>query len=217
VSADDPALARLLAASAGRQPAVWITDGRRRRVELATGVCGEQRAARPAPFEVRRLYAPAPRLIVFGADPVALAVATLAVQAGFETMLVRPRGPETPPPIPGASYSRAQPHQALAEPKPDPWTAIVVASHDWDADHDALVEALPSAAAYVGLLGSRRRLPERLAKLRAAVGEPCLSRLLAPIGLDLGAQAPWEIAIAVIGQIIAERRPNGLLSPETAA
>ena len=205
VSADDPAAQALLEAMARRQPVVWRTDGAARAVDRATGrepacsVSGDSRT-------VRRLYEPEPRLAVVGADPIALAIAQLGVQAGFETHLIRPKGPAEPPPIPGVVYRRSDAALALAELAPDPWTAIAVATHDWDTDQAALLAALPSPAAYVGVLGARRRLPERLARLRAAgLDEVSLDRLRAPIGLDLGGKAPWEVAVAVIGEIIAAR------------
>ncbi|MEI9891396.1 MAG: NTP transferase domain-containing protein [Caulobacteraceae bacterium] len=63
--------------------------------------------------------------------------------------------------------------------------------------------ALPSAAGYVGALGSRRRLPERLARLSAdGLSESAVARLKAPIGLNIGARAPWEIAVSVIAEAI---------------
>jgi xanthine dehydrogenase accessory factor len=86
-----------------------------------------------------------------------------------------------------------------------------VATHDWELDHETLVAALPSAASYVGVVGARRRVPERLARLRAAgVDESALRRLRAPIGLDLGGKAPWEIAISVVAQIVAGRAEPSL-------
>ncbi|PXA82732.1 hypothetical protein DMC25_19420, partial [Caulobacter sp. D4A] len=78
--------------------------------------------------------------------------------------------------------------------------------HDLALDHEALLAALPSPASYVGLLGARRRLAERITALRAAgLTERDLAKLRAPIGLDLGGKAPFEVAIAVIGEIIAAR------------
>ena len=202
---DDPSLIRLLALADARRPAVWVSDGRQRRIDLPEGPAPDCRV-RSAPFELRRGFNPAPRLAVIGADPVALAVASLGAQSGFETTLIRPLGPETPPPLAGVAYSRANPKDALAKIGLDPWTAVAIATHDWETDHNALLTALPSAAGYVGVLGSRRRLAERLDRLRAAgVGEASLDRLRAPIGLDLGGKAPWEVAIAVIAQIVAER------------
>ena len=204
---DDAAAGTLLALTAERRPAMWRTDGARRSVENdPTGVAMCDVDAEP--FVMRRLYEPVPRLAVIGADPTALAIAQLGAQAGFETHLIRPKGPTEPPPTPGVVYSRAEPGQALAALQPDPWTAVAVATHDWDIDQAALMAALPSAAAYVGVLGARRRLPERLMRLRAAgITEEALGRLKAPIGLDLGGKAPWDVAVAVIGEIIAARGP----------
>ena len=206
VTPGDPALAALLAETEARRPAVWTTDGRARRLETVTGGGAAKCAVRALPFELRRLYAPVPRLVVFGSDPIALATASLGAQAGFETTLVRPKGPSAPPPLAGVAYSRASPETALREVGPDAWTAVAVATHDWEVDHEALMAALPSAANYVGVVGARRRIGERLARLRAAgLGEAALERLHAPIGLDLGGKAPWEIAVSVIAEIIAGR------------
>ena len=80
---------------------------------------------------------------------------------------------------------------------------MAIATHDIDVDHDALCVALPTAAGYVGALGSRRRLPERLARLAAeGLPESAVARLKAPIGLNIGARAPWEIAVSVIAEAI---------------
>lgn len=216
VAADDPATARLLALTDQRRVAAWRTDGRIRAVEAVDTTSGPAGGYRAEPFQVERLYAPVPRLVVVGADPTALATAQLGGQAGFETTLVRPKGPAAPPDLTGFAYSRAEPAEAFAAIGLDPWTAVAVATHDWDVDHAALVAALPSPASYVGVLGARRRLPERLARLRAAgVDQPALARLKGPIGLDLGGKAPWEVAVAVIAEIIAERTkgPTDALAP----
>ena len=206
VAPDDPAAAALLSLTDQRRPAAWRTDGRMRAVETASPTPGPACVYRAEPFGLQRFYEPVPRLVVVGADPTALATAQLGAQAGFETTLVRPKGPPEPPGLAGFAYSRADPGEAFAAIGLDPWTAVAVATHDWDVDQDALLAALPSEACYVGVLGARRRLPERLARLRAAgVDETALARLKAPIGLDLGGKAPWEVAVAVIGEIIAGR------------
>ena len=206
VMPDDPALAALLEATDARRPAVWFTEGRARRLEPRSAGPKSKCEVRLEPFELRRCYDPIPRLVVFGSDPIALATASLGVQAGFETTLVRPKGPSAPPPLAGVAYSRASPEAALREIGPDAWTAIAVATHDWETDHEALLAALPSAASYVGAVGARRRLPERLARLRAAgVSAVALERMRAPIGIDLGGKAPWEIAVSVLAEIIATR------------
>jgi xanthine dehydrogenase accessory factor len=206
IAPDDRAAARLFALTDARQPAVWSTDGGERTVEPGSTVPGEVCLVSDDPFLMTRLYEPTPKLAVVGADPTALAIASLGAQAGFETMLIRPKGPIEPPPLAGVAYSRAEPAEALERMGVDPWTAIAIATHDWDTDQDALVAALPTAASYIGVLGARRRLPERHARLKAAgATDADLARLHAPIGLDLGGKAPWEVAVAVIGEIVAEK------------
>ena len=209
VEADDPALAELLAAETERRPAVWVSDGRRRAV-LDPSAVGWEGA-------VERRFDPVPRLVVFGADPTALAIASLGAQSGMETTLVRPKGPETPPPLPGVAYRRDEPAAALAAIGTDAWTAIAIATHNLDLDREALAAAMPSAAGYVGLLGARKRLPERLAPLRAAgFPEARLQQLHAPIGLDIGGKAPWEVALSVIGEITALRHARVSEEPRKA-
>lgn len=198
VTPDDPALTELLSAHAERRAVVWVSDGYAR--ECAADVSPWPEA------QVVRHHEPTPRLIVVGGDPTALAIAQLGVQAEFETTLVRPKGPASPPPIEGLDYRRDEPAEAFAAIGVDEWTAIAIATHDLETDRAALRAALPSAAGYVGLLGARRRIADRLAPLRAE-GAPraAFSRLHAPIGLDIGGKAPWEVAVSVIGEITALR------------
>jgi xanthine dehydrogenase accessory factor len=207
IAPDDPALAALLATTKARRPVVWITNGHKRRADATFNNRPSDCTVRIDPFELRRLYEPIPRLVVIGGNPVALAVASLGVQAGFETTLIRPKGPATPPPLVGVAYCRGDCREALEDIAPDDWTAIAVATHDWETDHEALLTALHSRAGYIGVLGARRRLPERLDRLRdAGVDGIALQRLRAPIGLDLGGKAPWDVAVSVVAEIIGLRR-----------
>ncbi len=199
VASDDASLAELLAAETERRPVTWVSDG-------VTRACAAEVEPWPEAAVVRH-HDPVPRLIVVGGDPTALAIATLGAQSGMETTLVRSRGPVAPPPIPGIAYRREEAGQALRQMDIDGWTAVAVATHDLETDRAALMVALPSPAGYVGLLGARRRLPERLAPLRAAgVAEGSIARLHAPIGLDIGGKAPWEVAVSVIGEIMSLRQ-----------
>lgn len=199
IAADDPAVGRLLAFEAARKPGVWISDGERRAFEPPESAKAWQGA-------ISRRHEPKTRLVVIGGDPTAMAIAALGAQAEFETTLVRPRGPLEGPALPGVAYRRDGPAEALAAIGVDPWTAVAASSHEAEIDHEALIAALPSLAFYVGALGARRRLPERLARLRAAqVPEADIARLKAPIGLDLGGKAPWEVAVAVIGEVVEAR------------
>lgn len=203
VRPDDPAALKLIALMNARKPALWRTDGVDRTCTQGGGPICEVSAE---PFTLTRRHAPVPRLIVVGGDPTALAIAQLGAQSGIETTLVRPKGPAAPPPLPGVAYRRDPAAEALAAIGLDPWTSVAIATHDIETDHEALLTALPSAASYVGLLGARLRLPDRMARLRAAgVAEEALARVHAPIGLPTGGKAPWEVAVAVIGEVMAER------------
>jgi xanthine dehydrogenase accessory factor len=181
VAADDPALVRLSELTDARRPARWKSDGLVRRCNSADAAILDHGTI----AEV--VYQPMQRLVVVGSDPFALAIAELGRLMNWEVLNVDPGGPNEPF-------------------RPDPWTAIAVATHDMDADHRALVAALASDAGYVGVMGARRRLPQRLAALKAAgVGEAALARLRAPIGLALGATNAREVAVAVIAEIVAVR------------
>ena len=84
-------------------------------------------------------------------------------------------------------------------------------THDSELDHRVLKFVLRSPAAYIGLLGARSRLAERKQALKAeGLGDVALDRLRAPIGLDLGGKAPWEVAVAVVAEIIAARHGRGV-------
>ncbi len=218
VAPEDKAAAALLALAAARRPALWLTDGRLRAVcaddDLAalpapfraaaaaarTGPCGHVNA----PFAVYRAYRPPLRLIVLGGDPIALAVVRLAADMGVETVLIRPKGPMAAP-FPAVRYLRGPMDQALTACGADPWTAIAILTHDADQEHEALTAALATDAGYVGALGSRRRIPERNARLHAAgVSTAATDRVHAPIGLPIGGKSPWEIAVSIIAEIVAE-------------
>jgi xanthine dehydrogenase accessory factor len=210
VAPDDKALAELLAAHEERRPVVWVSDGHAR-------LCAEDVSPWPE-AQVVRHHEPTPRLIVVGGDPTALAIAQLGAQSEFETTLVRPKGPISGPPIPGVGYSRADPGQAFTAIGVDEWTAIAIATHDLETDRAALRGALPSSAGYVGLLGARRRIADRLAPLRAeGAPEAAFAKLRAPIGLDIGGKAPWEVAVSVIGEITALRYARESGSTSTTA
>jgi xanthine dehydrogenase accessory factor len=207
LASKDAIAGALLAAMDERRPVIWRSDGKTRALNLVSGLDRSVCIFYENPFGIARRHDPVLRVIVIGGDPIALATASLAAQVGYEAVLVRPKGPEAPPPFASVAYSRAEPAQAMTEIGVDRWTAVVVATHDWNIDQAALEWALASPAGYVGVLGARRRLPERLARLRlAGIADSQLSRLKAPIGLDLGGKAPWEVAVAIIAEIIADRR-----------
>ncbi len=211
IEAKDAAVGELLALRDARRPAVWISDGRKR----ACTEGGAVPEARDGVFA--RLYEPIAKLVVLGGDPTALAIAQLGALAGYETTLVRPKGPGTPPPF-AVAYSRDDPAEALAAIGLDRWTAVAVATHEAEADHAALTIALPSEAFYVGALGARRRADDRMAWLRGAgVSEAAIGRMRTPIGLSIGGKAPWEVAISVLGEITAVRYARASGNASTAS
>ena len=196
---EEPAILDLLEAARERRALRYLSDGTSRRAQAAE-----------APVEghwlVNRLQEPMQRLVVVGSDPFALAIAAEGLHQGWEVTLVRPNGPMSPPPF-AVKYLTEAPELAIVRLAPDPWTAIAIATHDADLDQDALLASLRSAAGYVGVLGSRRRLDARRARLLGSgVPEADLTRLRAPIGLPILARNPREIAVAVVAEII-ERRP----------
>ena len=210
--ASDSALEALLDAWIARQPTTYVSDG-------VSRACGPELSPWPEAAVVKT-YEPTPRLVIVGGDPTALAIAELGVKSGFETTLVRPKGPAIPPPVTGVAYRREEPAEALAAIGLDPWTAVAVATHDLDTDRAALKAALPSAAGYVGLLGARRRLAGRLSELELeGMPNAAIARLRAPIGLDIGGKAPFEVAVSVIGEITALRyaRASGSMSATSPA
>jgi len=221
IAPGDAAALALQRLTAARRPAVWLSDGEVRAcveagvadvaplalraaqtVALAANqpICGHS----PSPFAVFRAYAPPLRLAILGGDPIALAVSRLAAEMGIEASLIRPKGPEAPP-ASVSRYIRADVETALAEVGPDPWTAVAILTHDLDQEHAALKAALATDAGYVGALGSRRRIPERNARLAAAgVPSEAMERVRAPIGLPIGGKSPWEIAVSIIAEIVEQ-------------
>lgn len=206
----DPALAQLIGFTQARAPCLWLSDGTTRTCVVADAGAVAGPEAGIAGSRIFRRYVPQTRLIVVGSDPTALAIAGMAANMGIDAVLVRPQGPDLPPPLPGVRYSRDEPARALADIGVDRWTAVAACTHDGDLDQQTLLAALASPAFFVGALGSARRRTERLEALRAAgVGGGDLARLKTPIGLAIGARAPHEIAVATLAELVtADRTPT---------
>lgn len=195
ISPDDEAIAQMLQAMVERRPVTLISDGRERHVVNSAG----DPAAWQAPTGPLALpYFPSQRLLVGGSDPTALAIATLAEQAGWDVEMLRldhVAGDGQLAFVRGLDACLDRLRAA------DPWTAIIVATHEADVDHQMLCAALPSSAFYVGVLGARTRLPARIERLNQAGVET--AHLHAPAGLVPTGKAPWEVAVSVTGEIMA--------------
>jgi xanthine dehydrogenase accessory factor len=164
-------------------------------------------------------FAPPPRLIVFGAVDFTAALARVAVVLGYRVTVCDARATfATPARFPMAhEVVVAWPDRYLADvgDQLGEGDAICVLTHDPKFDVPAIVAALGTRVGYLGAMGSRRTTAERERRLRdAGVADTELARLMAPIGLDIGARTPEETAVAICAEIIAVRRRRvGTIGP----
>jgi len=149
------------------------------------------------------IFNPPRRLIVVGAVHIAQSLVPMASLTGYAVTVVDPRGAfATDARFPDVTLSQAWPDEALDALSPDRRTAVVTLTHDPKLDDPALAVALRSDAFYIGALGSRRTHARRLDRLRElGFGENEFARIHGPIGLDIGAVSPAEIAISIMGEI----------------
>jgi len=159
---------------------------------------------------------PPPRLFVYGAIDTAEALCAAAKLLGWRTIVAdaRPRF-ATAERIPSADELLVLwPDEALAQVAPDAATAVVVLTHDDKFDLPLVRGALATEAFYVGWLGSRRNQERRRGLLlEDGLTDEDLERVSGPAGLDLGAASPEEMAVSILGEILAVRagRSGGLL------
>ena len=148
---------------------------------------------------------PAPTLVIVGGVQIAIALVSLAKTLGYQTILIDPRkawGNETRFPHVD-SLIQLWVDEAFEQIKINPSTAIAVLTHDPKIDDPAIKLALNSSAFYVGALGSKNTNAKRRERLLSdGVSESQMDKVRAPIGLDIGAQNPEEIALAVMSQIV---------------
>lgn len=150
-----------------------------------------------------RPFLPPLRLLIIGAVHIAQDLSVIAGRTGYDIHLIDPRDSwATPERFPNIDIDRRMPGEAVADLSPDMRTAIVALCHDPKLDDPALVEALKSPAFYIGSLGSRKNHAGRLKRLSEYGFDPLtLSRIKGPIGLDIGAATPAEIAVSIVAEI----------------
>lgn len=150
----------------------------------------------------------APRLLIFGAGHVAQPTARLAASCGFAVTVVDDR-PDwcSAERFPDAERAVMPYEDFLAEVSFRPSDFVVIATPNHEHDRDVLAATAPSVAGYVGMIGSTRKVEKTLLQLRAqGIDEVAVGRVHAPIGLDILAETPDEIAVSIVGELIRHRR-----------
>lgn len=160
------------------------------------------------------VQAPHPRIVVTGAVHISQALAPMAKQLDLDVTIIDPRTAfATPERFPEVDLKAQWPDEALADVPLDAYTAFVALTHDPKIDDPGLEAALRSECFYIGALGSRKTHGRRVERLQAAGFTPdAIGRIHAPIGLDIGAVSPAEIALSILAEIV-----NSLRGPRRAA
>ena len=151
---------------------------------------------------------PPVRVVVIGAVHISQALAPMARGLDLDVTIIDPRTAfATPERFPGVPVRSEWPDAVLPEIGIDRYTAFVALTHDPKIDDPALAAALRSPGFYIGALGSRKTHERRIERLTASgfAGED-LARIHAPIGLDIGAISPAEIAVSILAEIVASLR-----------
>jgi len=221
---------------AARRAAIVVTDvgsGRQRLIKAAdiakdplrplladhlrTGKSGMAETAEGRVFLT--VYVPAPQLIVIGAVHISQALAPIGKLLGYDVTIVDPRTAfASPERFPDVKIVAEWPDQALPPLNVDRYTAFVALTHDPKIDDPALIHALARDCFYIGALGSRKTHGRRVERLKAqGLSEASIGRIHAPIGLDIGAVSPAEIAVAIMAQITERLREEADAEPVAAA
>jgi len=157
------------------------------------------------------VHNPPLKMAIIGAAHIAQPLSVMARMTGFDVTVIDPRESfSSEARFPDVTISRDWPDEALRAMAPDARTAVVCLSHDPKIDDPALRVAFDSPAFYIGALGSTRTSAKRHDRLFAEGHTPeDLSRIAAPIGLDIGSKSPAEIAVSIMAQVVERlRKPD---------
>lgn len=224
---DQSLIEALVAARAGREPVVYAVNPETWERRLITGpdpLAAAADAARHADksgFEgdwFLGVHNPPLKMIVVGAVHIAQPLLTMARLTGYDPVLIDPREAfGAAHRFPGEEISNDWPDEAIAAIGIDTRTALITLSHDPKIDDPAILAGLNSAAFYIGALGSTRTHAKRVMRLEeAGFSDAAIARIHAPIGADIGAKSPAEIAVSIMAEITERlRRPE--TRPEAAA
>jgi xanthine dehydrogenase accessory factor len=154
------------------------------------------------------VYVPAPQLVITGAVHISQALAPIGKLLGYDVTIVDPRTAfASAERFPDVKVIAEWPDTALPPLNVDRYTAFVALTHDPKIDDPALLHALSRDCFYIGALGSRKTHARRVERLKqAGLSDAAVARIHAPIGLDIGAVSPSEIAVAIMAQITERLR-----------
>lgn len=207
-------LEELVAARAARRPIAYVVDleGSARHLAGQDAHSERFRMDRSGVTEDGQsfihIHNPPLRLLVVGAVHIAQALVPMARIAGHDVAVIDPRPAfGAAARFPGVEIIEEWPDEALTALVPDARTAVVTLTHDPKLDDPAIRAALASNIYYLGCLGSGRTHAKRVARLEEAGFSPeQIARIHAPVGLDIGARGPGEIAVSVLAQITQRLR-----------
>jgi xanthine dehydrogenase accessory factor len=156
------------------------------------------------------VHVPPPRLVITGAVHISQALAPIGKLLGYDVIIVDPRTAfASIERFPDVKVIAEWPDVALPQLGIDRYTAFVALTHDPKIDDPALTHALARDCFYIGALGSKKTHGRRLDRLKAqGLSDAALARVHAPIGLEIGAVSPAEIAVAIMGEITARLRQS---------
>lgn len=167
------------------------------------------------------VYVPPARLIIVGAVHIAQSLAPMASLMDFDVTVIDPRRAfATDSRFPGVKVMQEWADEAFEKMGLDSSTAVVTLTHDPKLDDPALEAALRSDVFYIGALGSKRTHAKRKERLtEAGITEEQFARIHGPVGLNIGAKSPAEIAVSILGQIVEvrARRLEALAGPKVVA
>ena len=157
------------------------------------------------------VHVPAPQLVITGAVHISQTLAPIGKLLGYDVTIVDPRTAfASIERFPDVKVIAEWPDKALPPLGIDHYTAFVALTHDPKIDDPALMHALSRDCFYIGALGSKKTHARRVARLKEqGLSDADIGRIHAPIGLDIGAVSPAEIAVAIMGQITARLREEG--------
>ncbi len=217
-----------------RRAAILVTDtatGEERLVSgeaagsdpLAAELQKRLRSGRSGMLEDGRTFltvsVPPPRLVVIGAVHISQALAPMARLAGFDVTIIDPRTAfATPERFPDVALLAEWPEEALKAVPLDAFTGARRAHPRSEDRRSPILAALSAECFYVGALGSRKTHGKRVERLAGEGASPAsLERIHAPIGVDIGAQSPAEIAVAILAEVIAALRRGRSTAERIAA